>query len=178
MAKLRLLQYMALAMNGWDEQSDKKSKKLTPQQAKLKLMSFCAYQERSQHEVRQKLYDYGLYSAEVEEIIVDLIEDNFLNEERFARAYAGGKFRIKRWGRLKIKQGLQNHRLSAWCMKAAMEEIDEEEYMQVLEGVLHKKWEQLMGKKDFERQQLCARYALGRGYESDLIWEVLKKRDA
>jgi regulatory protein len=178
MAKLQLLQYTAAAMNIWDEEGKPKEKKLTPGQAKAKLMKFCAYQERSQHEVRQKLYAYGLYSAEVEEIIVDLIEGNFLNEERFSRAYAGGKFRMKKWGRLKIQQGLKQHRVSAWCMKAAMEEIDEEAYLAVLEEVLHKKWGNLKGKKEFERKQLCARYAQSRGFESDLIWDLIKKMTA
>jgi regulatory protein len=177
MAKLQLLQYTATAMNRWDEQSEKKSQKLTPQQAKSRLMKFCAYQERSQHEVRQKLYDYGLFSGELEEVIVELIEGNFLNEERFARAYAGGKFRMKKWGRLKIKQGLQQHKVSTWCLNAAMEEISEDAYLEALEGIIKKKWEHLKGKKEFERKQLCARYAQSRGYESDLIWEALKKEE-
>ncbi len=80
-------------------------KRLDPKTAKLKAADFCAYQERSQQEVRDKLYTYGLHEEEVEEVITELIIDGFISEERFAKAYAGGKFRIKGWGRRKIIQG-------------------------------------------------------------------------
>jgi len=160
----------------WEaEGSSKKQKTLTPGQAKSRMMKYCAYQERSQHELRQKLYAFGLYSSEVEEIIVELIEQNFVNEERFARAYAGGKFRMKQWGRHKIKQGLQQHRISAYCLKVAMEEISEEEYRAALQALLEKKWKSLKGQSPYIRKNKCAQYAMGKGFEGDLIWEVLKE---
>ncbi|MEQ8925876.1 MAG: RecX family transcriptional regulator, partial [Fulvivirga sp.] len=91
---------------------EKPKKKLSPKEAKLKAADYCAYQERSQQQVRDKLYTYGLYSEDVERILSELITENFINEERFAIAYAGGKFRVKKWGRNKILQGLNQHRVS------------------------------------------------------------------
>ena len=87
--------------------TEKKKKRLTPAQAKINIENYCAYQERSHRQVRNKLFTYGLYSSEVESIISDLISSGFLNEERFAKAYAGGKFRMKSWGRAKIEYQLK-----------------------------------------------------------------------
>ena len=98
----------------------KTTKVYTPAQAFVKIASFCAYQERTQQEVRVKLYEYGIKTDEVEVIIVKLIEDNFLNEERFAKVYAGGKFRIKKWGRLKISRALEMKELSSYCIKSGL----------------------------------------------------------
>ncbi len=80
----------------------KKPKVYTQKQALIKAESYCAYQERCQQEVRDKLYSWGLHEVQVENVIAELIASNFINEERFAKAYAGGKFRIKKWGRVKI----------------------------------------------------------------------------
>ena len=88
-----------------------KRKVFTREQALRKAESFCAYQERSQHEIRNKLYEWGLHQNDVETIISELIEANFLNEERFAIAYSLGKFRIKGWGKIKIKHGLKLKRV-------------------------------------------------------------------
>ena len=89
-----------------------KKKKLTPQQAVIKAQMSCAYQERCQQEMRDKLYEWGLYSNDVENIIANLISDGYLNEERFAKAFAGGKFRIKKWGRIRIKLELKKRKIS------------------------------------------------------------------
>src|SRR5690606_17889250 len=96
---------------------------LTRKQAIEKMEHYCAYQERSQQEVRDKLYSLGLRSADIEEIIADLIQNNFLNEERFAAAYAQGKFRMKSWGKLKIKQGLKLKRVSDKLIVKALNQI-------------------------------------------------------
>ena len=105
--------------------TEKKKKRLTPAQAKINIENYCAYQERSHRQVRNKLFTYGLYSSEVESIISDLISSGFLNEERFAKAYAGGKWRAKRWGRVRIKMELQQRGVSAYCIRKAMAEIEE-----------------------------------------------------
>jgi regulatory protein len=89
------------------EKSPPKKIRLSPKEALVKIQSYCAYQERSHKEVKNKLFEYGLYASEVDELISNLIVDGFLNEERFAKAFAGGKFRIKKWGRLKIQQELE-----------------------------------------------------------------------
>jgi regulatory protein len=153
----------------------RKKKTLTAKEAKLKAADFCAYQERSQQQVRDKLYDYGLHMDEVEEVLSDLIIDGFLNEERFARAFVGGKFRMKQWGRHKILQGLQQHKISEYCIKAGLEEIEEEVYQETLKNLMIKKARSITAANDYDRRNKMARFAVGRGYETALIWEVIKQ---
>ncbi|WP_017729989.1 regulatory protein RecX [Nafulsella turpanensis] len=157
------------------EEKDKNQKKYTYTEAKARAWSYCAYQERSQQQVRDKLYEYGLYPDEVESLIAELISDNFINEERFAKTYAGGKFRIKKWGRHKIRQGLKQHRISDYCLRKGMAEIDPEEYYQTLQELLLKKKKGLKEKDPFALKSKLARYAIGKGYEQDLVWEAIKE---
>ena len=150
-------------------------KKYTPHQALVKIQAWCAYQERSHFEVTQKLYDYGLHKKDVEQILAALVIDNFLNEERFAEAYAGGKFRIKKWGRLKILKGLKEKRVSEYCIKKGLQQIDQEEYIHVLKTIALKKSSMLNEKKIPVRRYKVASWLSSRGYEQDLIWDVLKE---
>lgn len=152
---------------------DKSKKTYTYAEAKTKAMAYCAYQERSQQELRDKLYDYGLHMDEVESLIAELIGENFINEERFAKAYAGGKFRIKKWGRYKITQGLKQHRISGYCMRKGMAEIDPDEYFSTLQELLSKKKSTLKDKDPFVLKTKLARHAIGKGYEQDLVWEAI-----
>jgi len=156
-------------------QEPKKPKRHTPKEAKLKAANFCAYQERSQKEVRNKLYDLGLYPDEVEDVLTDLIMDNFINEERFAKAYIGGKFRVKKWGRKKILIGIAPHKLSPYCIKKGLEEIDDEDYIQTLEELVEKKANAVSESDLFKKRNKVATYAMYRGFESDLVWEVVKR---
>ena len=142
--------------------------------AHKKAESYCAYQERSQQEVRDKLYSFGLHSAEVEQLISELIQDNFLNEERFAYAYALGKFRIKHWGRFKIKQGLKLKRVGDNLIKKALAKIDSEEYDKTLTSLLEKKAALLKDKDEYSRKHKLVQYAMSRGFERDLIFDSLK----
>lgn len=142
----------------------------------LKAASFCTYQERSQHEVRNKLYDYGLHEAEVDEVLSDLIVQGFVNEERFAKTYAGGKFRVKKWGRVKILQGLKQHKISEYCITQGMKEIDDAAYEAALIELLEKKSRSVIATNEFERNTKLARYAIGRGFESSIVWEVIKTK--
>jgi regulatory protein len=148
-------------------------KTLDKKSAHAKLEQYCAYQERSQQEVRDKLYSYGLHSAEVEDVICDLISANFLNEERFARAYTLGKFRIKHWGKMKIKQGLKLKRVGDNLIKKALNSIDAEDYEQTLTALLQKKSAQLTEKDPFKRKFKLINYAVAKGYEKDLILDCL-----
>jgi regulatory protein len=152
----------------------KPKKKLTHQQALLKAQQTCAYQERCQQEMRDKLYEWGLYSNEVENIIADLITTNFLNEERFAKIYAGGKFRIKKWGRVKIKIELKRRKISDYCIKKAMDEIQESDYIKTLEELIRKKSKEVKEKRTEIRNYKIAQYIISRGFEGDLIWDILK----
>ena len=110
-----------------------------PHLALLKMQSWCAYQERCQQDARNKLFELGLWPEAVENIIVKLIEDNFLNEERFAMSFARGKFSIKKWGRIKIKQELKQKRVSEYCLKKALAQIDEKEYIETLKKIIESK---------------------------------------
>jgi regulatory protein len=137
-------------------------------------MRFCAYQERTQQEVRERLAEWGVYGEDAEVMIVQLIEDNFINEERFAKVYAGGKFRLKKWGRIKIEHALRQKGLSDYCVEKGLAEITTKEYQQTLRKLLEKKWNSLMEDSAFQRKAKTAQYAIGKGYESELIWEILK----
>lgn len=161
-----------------DDFEEKKKKKFTPAQAILKAEHYCAYQERCQQEMRDKLYEWGLFPDAVESIIAKLISDNFLNEERFAKAYAGGKFRIKKWGRIKIKLELKKRKISDYCIKQAMKEINEDAYLETLKQLIEKKSKDIKGGKEHIRHFKIANYIASRGFENDLIWEVIKELKA
>lgn len=141
--------------------------------AKAKAEHFCAYQERSQQQVRDKLYDYGLHAEDVEEIISELITENFINEERFARAFIGGKFRSKKWGKRKILQQLYPHNLSKYCIQKGMEEIEEDDYRQTLQEQAEKKRQQIKDRSSYIVQGKLKQYLIGRGFEPELVNAVV-----
>jgi len=145
--------------------------------AMAKAEHYCAYQERSQQEVRNKLYDWGLWTDAVENIISRLIEENFLNEERFAQAYTKGKFNQKGWGKIKIKQGLKFKNVSPVLIKKALLQIDAGEYIDKLTRILDKKAATLTEKDGYKRKYKLQQYALSRGFETDLTAEVLKNSE-
>ncbi|MFY8019842.1 MAG: regulatory protein RecX [Bacteroidia bacterium] len=151
-----------------------RQKKYTPIQAKLKAESYCAYQERCQQEIRRKLSEWGVWGLDAEEIILHLINENFLNEERFAKAYAGGKFRTQHWGRVRIKRELKQREISEYCIKQAMKEIDEDDYMEVIKNEAEKKMAQSKLKLEWQKKQKVAQYLVSRGFETDLVWQALK----
>ncbi len=155
-------------------EDQKPKKKLTPNQAMLKAQGTCAYQERCQQEMRDKLYDWGLHSIEVENIIAQLISDNFLNEERFAIAFAGGKFRIKKWGRVKIKLELKKRKISDYCIRKALQQIDDRDYLRTIRELIAKKGKEIKGGKENIRNYKIARFVASRGFEQDVVWEVMK----
>ncbi|MEL7222150.1 MAG: regulatory protein RecX [Bacteroidota bacterium] len=148
---------------------------LTKEQALKKLQHYCAYQDRCHSEVRTKLIELGVYGDTLEEIMADLIIEKFLDEERFARSYSRGKFNLKKWGRMRIRRELKFRKISAYCIKKGLSEIDEEAYRATLEGILIKKIQDYSRKyNDYVSHQKAAQYAMGRGYESYLVWEILK----
>jgi len=153
----------------------KPHKIIDEKEALSKAERYCAYQERSQQEVRDKLYEWGQYPSAVENIISRLIESNFLNEERFAKAYAIGKFRQKGWGKIKIKLGLKFKRVSEPLIKKALNSIDGDEYLKMLTMIIAKKMPSIKEKDPFKRKYKLHKYALSRGYENDLIQDILKE---
>ncbi len=157
---------------------DPKPRKITDEKVALaKAEHYCAYQERAQQEVRDKLYEWGLWTDGVENIIAQLITGNYLNEERFAKAYAQGKFRQKGWGRIKIKQGLKLKKVPDVLIKKALQTIDADDYLQTLQKVLAKKTSTIKETTTYKRHYKLQQYAMSRGYEADLINDVLKASD-
>lgn len=149
----------------------------TPHQALLKAQKYCSYQERSQQEVRDKLYSFGLHRNEVENLIAELITSGFLKEERFAVAFAGGKFRIKGWGRIKIKLALKQKKVSEALIKQALKGIDERDYIIMLKKVIAEKENKTAEKNQLKRNYKIAQYVIGRGFEPELVWEILGDRN-
>ena len=141
-----------------------KAIKITDEKVALKKAEhYCAYQERSQQEVRDKLYEWGLWTAAIENIIITLIENSYLNEERFAKAYTRGKFNQKSWGKIKIKQGLQLKKVSPPLIKKALMTIDPDDYMATLTRVIEKKAHTITEKNTLKRRYKLQQYALSRG---------------
>ncbi len=140
--------------------------------AKVKAGNYCAYQERTQQEVRDKLYSLGLYSDEVEQLLTELILENFVNEERFAKTYARGKFNLKRWGRVKIAYELKRKKISPFCIRKALEEIEDDEYLRVLQNLINQRWSGYQG-EDYINKNKAARFLINRGFEAEIVWEQL-----
>lgn len=152
----------------------KKLQILDKKTALIKAESWCAYQERSQQEVRNKLYEYGLHHDEIEELITELIITNFLNEERFAMAYVSGKANIKKWGRIKIKQGLKFKKVPDKLIQKALNSIDGEKYLANLLTTAEKKIKVLNEKDPIKKKYKLITYLQTKGFEKDLIFDVLK----
>lgn len=149
---------------------------VTIEKALKKAESYCAYQERSQQEVRDKIYSWGLHSVDVENIVSILISSGFLKEERFAVAFAGGKFRIKQWGKTKIKYELKLRQIGDYNIKKALSQIEEEDYLKTLQKLAAEKLATLKSEKNiFIRKSKLQNYLVGKGYEFNLIGEILNK---
>ncbi len=152
-------------------------KQLTKEQALQKLRHYCGYQERCHSEVKEKLYELGVSKIHHDEITATLIEENYLNEERFAILFAGGKFRIKQWGRVKIKYELRQRLISEFCIKKALKQIDDTSYRQTLQKLFREKWKSLKGEPNqFIKLQKTKNHLLQKGYEMDLVSKVMEKK--
>ena len=144
-------------------------KQLTKEQALQKLKHYCAYQERCHSEVKEKLYSLGVWKKDHDAIISTLIEENYLNEERFAIAYAGGKWRMKHWGRVRIRYELKQKQVTEYCIKKALKQIDEEEYLQVLHETAAAKYASLKSDQYLVRKKKTRDYLVNRGFEMSLV---------
>ena len=152
-----------------------KKVRIGKEQAIQRIRHYCAYQERAQQEVRDKLYELGMTKDEVEEIMSDLIADNFLNEERFAVQFAGGHFRIKGWGRVKIQHALQQKRVSSYNIKIGLKAIDEDAYLKTLQQLATKKWNSLKGERGLSRMAKTYAFLHQRGFEPILYQPIVQK---
>lgn len=148
---------------------------LSLEQALQKARHYCGYQERSHREVEEKLYCFGLRKRDVEQALATLIEENYLNEERFAIQYAGGHFRLKSWGRIRIRYELKQKRVSDYCIKKALAAIDEAEYERTLARLARDRAEALAGEPNvYIRRQKLQDFLLRKGYEQDKIMSTLQ----
>jgi len=150
----------------------------TIKEGKSRGAKYCATQERSQQQVRDKLYDWGLFGDEVEEVLSWLISEDFVNEERFAQSYVRGHFKLKKWGKLKIKQGLEQKKISPYCIKMGMKEIDAKDYHSTIQSLVEKKWRSLKESNMYIKKQKTVRYLLQKGFEADLVWEVVNEMES
>ena len=142
-------------------------------EAKQKIEAYCAYQERCDFEVRQKLFSWNLKLEDVDALISDLITHNFLNEERFAEAYVSGKFRIKRWGRVKIRQQLKLKKISAYSINKGMSVIDDDEYIKTAKELIESKSRLIKSKNQWDKINKLKRYLSSKGYETELVHELV-----
>jgi regulatory protein len=145
------------------------------EEAKRKLESYCAYQDRCHKEVNAKLRDMGMIPIAIDEIIGHLIQENFLNEERFACSFARGKFNIKKWGKNRIVSELKQRNITKYNIKTALKEIDEEVYLETFELLAEKRVGQLTETNNYKKRKKLADYLLYRGWESPLVYEITKR---
>lgn len=152
-----------------------KNKTYNIKEAIEKIKHYCAIQDRCQWETERKLKEYGLDDDVIDSIIGDLILEKYVDEQRFAESFCRGKFRIKRWGKVKIKNELKNRNISENCINIGMSQIDETEYINNLEKFYKKKRDSLKDKNHFTRKGKIAKHLQQKGFESNLIWDLINK---
>lgn len=140
-----------------------------------KARKYCAYQDRSHLEVWEKLKSLNQSPEMAEDLITVLVEEGFLDEERFARSYTRGKFKQNRWGREKIRQGLKGKGVQPRLVEEALTEIDEAHYNNTLQTLLQQKLKSLSGETLLSKKNKVARYLIGKGYEQSLVWQAIEE---
>lgn len=148
-------------------------KTYTVDEAQKKLENYCAYQERCHKDVKSKLREMKMIPEAIDKILVHLIEHNYLNEERFAKAFVRGKFRIKKWGKNRLIRELKFREISKYSIESGLKEINLEEYNEVLDELVKKRIAQVKEQNVYKKKRKVADYLLYRGWESHLIYEKL-----
>jgi len=151
---------------------------LTPAQAFQKIKQYCSYQERSHQATKEKLFSMGLYKKDVEILLSQLIEENYLNEQRYAFQFVGGHFRIKKWGKIKIAAALKQQKVSSYNIQKSLDEIDQNAYLSCLQQLASVKWNALKKETTLNKKIKTTSYLLQKGFESNLIRNVLEKLQA
>ena len=160
----------------FDEEHAKSTRKVyTVSQALEKARQWCAVQDRCHSEARLKIHAWGIYGDEAEAVISALISEGFINEERFARSYARGKFRIKHWGRIKIIRELKTKKVSPACINKGLDEIDEEEYLQTLKDLFQKRKREIKETNPWKRKAAILNYLTAKGFEQELIYPLFNE---
>ena len=150
-------------------------KTYTVEEALAKLQSYCAYQDRCHKEVAQKLKEMRMISQASEQIIIELIEGDFLNEERFSMAFVRGKFKIKKWGRRRLASELKQRNISKFLIQKALGQISERDYKATFEALVHKKAESITGGSIAKKRKKLADYLLYRGWEAHLVYDKINQ---
>ena len=153
----------------------KSKKTYTVKEAQHALEHFCTYQERTHREVEKKLIDLGMIPQAIDQITLSLLRDGFINEERFAKTYTGGKFRINKWGRIKIKQGLYKKGVSNANIAIGLLIIDEHDYQKTINDLILKKAKKIKAKNQYERKKKLLRYMQQKGFEANLVYSVFEE---
>lgn len=153
----------------------KTEKSYTVDEATKLLENYCAYQERCHKEVEQKLYDLNMIPAAKEKILLHLMQHNFLNEERYAKAYVRGKLSIKKWGKIKIASELKFKNISSYNIKQALNDIDENAYLKNLQQLAEKKLPLIKESNAFKKRNKLSTFLISKGYEPNLVFELAKK---
>ncbi|MDP5106041.1 MAG: RecX family transcriptional regulator [Polaribacter sp.] len=150
-----------------------KKKSYTVDEIKRKLENYCVYQDRCHKEVEQKIREFNLIPEARELILLSLMKDNFLNEERFSQSFARGKFRIKNWGKQRIVRELKFRDISAYNIKTALKEIDEEEYLKTIYSITESRNEVISESNIFKRKKKLIDFLMRKGFETDLIYKTV-----
>ncbi len=140
-----------------------------------RLKNYCALQDRCQWDVTQKMKEWGLLEMTQNHILEILIQEKYVDEERFAQSFCRGKFLIKQWGKVKITNELKKKKISNICIKKGLKEIDLTEYDLLLENLLTKKNDTLRDKNHFTRKSKLARFLIQRGFEGNLVWDKIRE---
>lgn len=145
------------------------------EEAKKRLENYCAYQERCHFEIENKIFEMNLTNSEKEAVILHLLEQDFLNEERFSKAFARGKFNIKKWGKVRITRELKYRKITDYNINKALNEIDEAEYFTVFNQLAEKKFTQITEKNIQKKRKKLADYLLYRGWETNLVYDKVSE---
>lgn len=149
------------------------NKVFTVDEIKRKLEQYCVYQDRCHKEVEQKMREYNLIPEAKEMILLSLLQDNFLNEERFAKSFARGKFRIKHWGKQRIVRELKFRDISSYNIKTALKEIDEQDYLKTIYSITEKRNEAISEPNIYKRKRKLIDFLMRKGYENELIYKTV-----
>lgn len=163
-------------MSSWGKYKPNESGKnsWSQEEAFEKLTTFCAYQDRCSWEIRRKLYEKGIKDEPAEKIIAELVKEEFVNEERYAIAFARGKFRLKKWGRNRIRMELKMREISEALIRKGLAEIDPEEYYDTLLSQSEKKWRSTHESDSFKKKYKVTQYMIMKGFEMDLVKEAIE----
>ena len=140
-----------------------------------RIKNYCSLQDRCKLDVLNKMKEWGLQQSTKDHILEKLINEQYVDEKRFSSSFCRGKFKIKKWGRIKIVNELKRKKISTIYINNALKEIDKNDYIQVLEELLHKKKEEIKEKNHHIRKRKIGRFLIQRGFESDMVWEKLRK---